>query len=51
MAEGGEDKEMEKLRVLETIVQMCPRGPVFDFHKYLMRVKDDEVAFLFKGQR
>ena len=47
MAEGCEDSEIEKLRVLEAIVEMCPRGPVFDFHKYLMRVKDDEAAFFF----
>ena len=44
MAEGCEATEIEKLRVLEAIVEMCPRGPVFDFHKYLMRVKDDEAA-------
>jgi hypothetical protein len=47
MAEGCEATEMEKLRELEAIVKMCPRGPVFDFHQYLMRVKDDEAAFFF----
>ena len=36
---GGQ--HAEKLRVLEGIVRACPRGPVFEFHKFLMRLKDE----------
>jgi len=37
---GGEHSD--KLRVLESIVEACPRGSVFEFHEYLMRMKDEE---------
>jgi endonuclease III len=39
--EDGGGESANKLRVLEQIVTACPRGPVFDFHKYLMRLKDE----------
>lgn len=38
------DRDTEKLDVLEHIVEACPRGSVFEFHKYLMGVKDEEFG-------
>ena len=42
--EEGQGRCSEKLEVLERIVEACPRGSVFEFHKYLMRVKDEEFG-------
>lgn len=42
--EEGEGGRSEKLEVLERIVEACPRGSVFEFHKYLMSVKDEEFG-------